>query len=104
MYVYVRSEPGLYTVGHYDPNGKFISESDHKDKSQAAQRVAWLNGSTSLRIDNHIQNYIKWLEDDNHKPYEDENEHTEMQWCGDIGDYVYTVNKLIALLKKKYHS
>jgi hypothetical protein len=44
MYVYIRSEPGLWTVGFYDPSGKWISESDHHDPEDAAKRVAWLNG------------------------------------------------------------
>lgn len=44
-YVYIRSEPGLYTVGFYDPTGKWRSESDHADREAAARRVAWLNGS-----------------------------------------------------------
>jgi hypothetical protein len=45
MYVYIRSEPGLWTVGFYRPDGTWESESDHTDKQQAAERVAWLNGS-----------------------------------------------------------
>lgn len=45
MYVYIRSEPGLYTVGFYDPAGKWHAESDHDSESAAASRVAWLNGS-----------------------------------------------------------
>ncbi len=44
MYVYIRSEPGLWTVGFYDPAGKWHSESDHSDREDAARRVAWLNG------------------------------------------------------------
>jgi hypothetical protein len=44
MFVYIRSEPGLWTVGHYNPQGKFISESDHDDREKAAERVSWLNG------------------------------------------------------------
>jgi hypothetical protein len=44
MYVYIRSEPGLYTVGFYDPSGKWHAESDHEDREQAAARVATLNG------------------------------------------------------------
>jgi len=43
-YVYINSEPGLYTVGFYDPNGKWIAESDHTSSESAAQRVHWLNG------------------------------------------------------------
>jgi hypothetical protein len=44
MYVYIRSEHQLFTVGFYDPTGKFIPESDYDDRDQAAQRVRWLNG------------------------------------------------------------
>jgi hypothetical protein len=55
-YVYVESESArqtgsfpLYTVGFYKPDGTFESESDHggeRGKTAAAQRVAWLNGSS----------------------------------------------------------
>lgn len=45
MYVYIQSEPQLWTVGHYDPNTKkWIPESDHPSKSEAADRVHYLNG------------------------------------------------------------
>jgi hypothetical protein len=43
-YVYIRSEPGLWTVGFYRPDGKWEAESDHGSSDDAAQRVAWLNG------------------------------------------------------------
>ena len=45
MYVYVQSEPSLWTVGFYDPKGKWVPESDHDNSEDAARRVAWLNGS-----------------------------------------------------------
>jgi hypothetical protein len=45
MYVYIRTEKQLWTVGHYDPNGKWIPESDHDSKEEAAERVHYLNGS-----------------------------------------------------------
>ena len=45
MYVYIRSEPGLYTVGFYRPNGDWEPESDHESTYAAAERAAWLNGS-----------------------------------------------------------
>ena len=45
MYVYIQSEPGLWTVGHYTPQGKWIAESDHESTDKAAARVHWLNGS-----------------------------------------------------------
>ncbi len=52
-YVYIESENWLdddgirrhlYTVGFYKPNGQFEPESDHDNKGDAAERVAWLNG------------------------------------------------------------
>jgi len=46
-YVYIRSEPFLWTVGFYSPDGKWHSESDHGSKDDAAARVAWLNGGAS---------------------------------------------------------
>ena len=44
-YVYIKSEPGLWTVGFYDPDGKWIPESDHDSTDSASKRVAWLNGN-----------------------------------------------------------
>ena len=52
MYIYIQTEftgrdgatAPLWTVGHYDPAGKFHAESDHSDREQAARRVAFLNG------------------------------------------------------------
>jgi hypothetical protein len=35
----------LYTVGFFDPAGKWQPDSDHTDQQKAAERVAWLNGS-----------------------------------------------------------
>jgi hypothetical protein len=47
MYVYIQSEPGLWTVGFYDPSGKWHGDSDHNNREEAANRVAFLNGSGS---------------------------------------------------------
>ena len=45
MYVYIRTEPQLWTVGHYVPGtDKFIPESDHSSPDEAAKRVHYLNG------------------------------------------------------------
>ena len=44
MYVYIESEPGLYTVGHYDPSGRWIAESDWESAAEASARVHYLNG------------------------------------------------------------
>lgn len=46
-YVYIRSEPGLWTVGFYRPDGKWTTDSDHDDREEAAKRAAWLNGSSA---------------------------------------------------------
>jgi hypothetical protein len=43
-YVYIRSEPGLWTVGHYSPDGQWHTDSDHDRKDSAAARVIRLNG------------------------------------------------------------
>jgi len=45
MYVYIKSEPTLWTVGFYRPDGAWEPESDHDTKEGAAERVHWLNGS-----------------------------------------------------------
>lgn len=44
MYVYILSEPGLWTVGFYSPDGEWHPESDHETKEKAAKRVHYLNG------------------------------------------------------------
>lgn len=43
-YVYRRTEPRLWTVGFYDPMGKWEPESDHSDRQEAARRTSFLNG------------------------------------------------------------
>lgn len=48
-YVYVRSEPGLWTVGFYDPDGKWHPDSDYNSTEEAAKRVNWLNGGNLAR-------------------------------------------------------
>jgi hypothetical protein len=42
-YVYIKSEPSLWTVGFYDPKGKFQPESDWPSIDEAATRVHWLH-------------------------------------------------------------
>ena len=46
MYVYIKSEPQLWTVGFYGPKGEWNPESDHDNREKAADRVAYLNGSS----------------------------------------------------------
>lgn len=44
MWVYIESEKNMWTVGFYDPSGKWHSENDYFDKEIAAERVHYLNG------------------------------------------------------------
>lgn len=48
MYVYLRSEPSLWTVGFYHPDGRWEAESDHQRAEEAAQRVHWLSGGQDV--------------------------------------------------------
>jgi hypothetical protein len=50
MYVYIRSERRLWTVGFYDPDGKWHPESDHEWPQVAAARVAYLNGGAVMQV------------------------------------------------------
>jgi hypothetical protein len=47
-WVYIKSEPYLWTVGHYSPSGEWRAESDHDNPQEAAARVHHLNGGTQL--------------------------------------------------------
>lgn len=45
VYVYIKSEPGLWTVGFFNPEtSEWVSESDHGTSRDAARRVSFLNG------------------------------------------------------------
>lgn len=46
-YVYQSFESGLWTVGFYRPDGRWVPESDHKSVADASKRTAWLNGDAS---------------------------------------------------------
>ncbi|NIS77771.1 MAG: hypothetical protein GTO00_09195 [Deltaproteobacteria bacterium] len=59
MYVYIRSEGQLYTVGHYAPDGIFIPESDWSMRENAARRVNWLNGGTGNQFPENIRAYAQ---------------------------------------------
>ena len=45
MYVYIQTEPGLFTVGFYDPKGKWHPDGDYTSREAAGRRVAYLNGA-----------------------------------------------------------
>lgn len=47
MWVYIKSEDHLWTVGFYSPDNYFHTDSDHDTKASAAQRVHYLNGGSN---------------------------------------------------------
>jgi hypothetical protein len=54
-YVYVRSEPQLWTTGFYKPNGDWEPDDDFGSPSEAGNRVAFLNGAGSIEKSNEIK-------------------------------------------------
>jgi hypothetical protein len=60
MYVYLHSEPNLFTVGSYDPKGNWIPDCDFSTREEARQRVHYLNGGGDFEI---LEARIKTLED-----------------------------------------
>ena len=46
MWVYLRTEKRLWTVGYYRPDGKFETDDDFDDRDAARDRVAYLNGGS----------------------------------------------------------
>lgn len=47
-WLYKQTEPNLWTVGFYMPDGTFEPESDHESSEGAARRVHYLNGGNLL--------------------------------------------------------
>lgn len=88
MYVYILSEPGLYTVGFYDPSGRWHPDSDHNDRDKAAERVAYLNGQKSNTITEHAR---KSLEND---IYQLLMENPEMD-MGEMGNCIEAAESLV---------
>jgi hypothetical protein len=54
-FVYIKSEPKLWTVGFYDPAGRFQPDSDHDTKQAAAHRVCELNGAYESLFEGRIK-------------------------------------------------
>lgn len=66
MWIYINSEPGLWTVGFYSPDGKWHADSDHGIRKEAADRVHYLNGGKQEKrngwdIDEYIHT-LSWSE------------------------------------------
>jgi len=68
------TEPGLWTVGFYNPDGEFITDSDHDSKEDAAKRVHYLNGGSPVAPDmlESLEELYGWMSDqckgDNFQP------------------------------------
>ena len=58
-YHYVKSEPGLWTVGTGTKGVDWIPESDHASSDEAAARVHYLNGGN----DNTLVARIRWQDE-----------------------------------------
>lgn len=63
MYVYILSEPGLWTVGFYDPAGKWQPESDHESTDAAGDRCNYLNGEAATQEDQDDARRFRYLRD-----------------------------------------
>ena len=48
MWVYIKTEPQLFTVGFYSPDGKWHTDGDWGTREEAAKRVHYLNGGKDV--------------------------------------------------------
>jgi len=68
-WVYIQTEKNLYTVGFFDPEAKWHSDSDHDTQLKAAMRVSYLNGNEQSQLDvlgmmiQELTNRVSELED-----------------------------------------
>lgn len=46
QYVYIKSEPGLFTTGFYDPSGEWHPDEDYARQEEAVHRTHYLNGGS----------------------------------------------------------
>lgn len=75
-------EAGCYTVGYYDPKGKWEPESDHSTAEAAANRVVFLNGGP---VNGYLLAALKRLMDERN-PFVSDTENCECGECGDGHD------------------
>lgn len=62
-YVYIKTEPKLWTVGFYKPDGHLEPESDHASPEAAAARAAWFNGGKSADAVNALSGLVAYIEE-----------------------------------------
>lgn len=58
MYIYKNTEKGVFAVGHYDPKGKFVTETVHCETREAAERVHYLNGGVNPELFGEVVNHL----------------------------------------------
>lgn len=58
MYVYIKSEPQLWTVGFYAPDGEWVSESDYECRDDAAERVRGMERAKIIMSKGAIQWHV----------------------------------------------
>jgi hypothetical protein len=44
MYIFQKSEPGVWTVGYFTSSGEWKTECECSSAADASQRAHWLNG------------------------------------------------------------
>ena len=47
QWVYIQSEPNVFTVGFYHPDGQWEPDSDYSTRTAASERVHYLNGGVA---------------------------------------------------------
>ena len=61
MFTILETERGLFTVGHYDPTGKWHPHSDHSNIEEAENKAAFLNGNMNPIFES-LENRIERIE------------------------------------------
>lgn len=72
MYVYVKTEASLWTVGFFAPDGRWHTDGDFDSSKEAAERVAYLNGAHSGMLERLalVEQRLDELENREMSPYE----------------------------------
>lgn len=58
MYIYRKTGKQIYTVGYYEPGGKFITETVSPEKQEAIERVHYLNGGVNPELFSETTNHL----------------------------------------------
>lgn len=61
MYIYKKTGKEVFTVGHYDTDGKFVTETVFPEKEYAVERVHYLNGGVDPELFYEVTNHLYCL-------------------------------------------